>query len=337
MVGLVGLAVFAFILYMVVRSYLHSDKFRALVAGETSKALDAEGEFEPLQWEGTSMYSKSFAADGLEDALFSRLKAHEVRAKVSLAGISRGVWEIPSVQIDRFDFVVSDDRAVPEESADDASSSPGGGGSSKKRGFFARMIPSKVEIQEIKVKNVNFNVIAGGALAEGRGMKVKLTPTSAADGYAMTGRAGRLGISGFPKFSIDEFNIRTGEERFYLDHAAMRFFESGKVQLSGDAKLGDRPEVNINGVLASLNLADVLAADWVKKFKGIVDGDFQIRSSTAGGGLRVSGRLGLRNGSLEAMPVLEAGRYAWPARRDSANSTSPRSMSSLSERGACSS
>ena len=115
MVGVVGLAVFLFIAYMVVRIYLHSSKFRALVGYETSKALEAEGEFEPFQWEGRSMYSKSFAAQGTQDALFSRLKAHEIRAKVSLDGVSRGVWEVPTVQIDKFDFVVSDDRLAPEE------------------------------------------------------------------------------------------------------------------------------------------------------------------------------------------------------------------------------
>ena len=82
-------------------------------------------------------------------------------------------------------------------------------------------------------------------------------------------------------YRADEFNIRSGDERIFLDHAAMRFYKSAKVQISGDAKLGDRPDVHLNGVLSGLDLAEVLPADWVKKFKGIVDGKFKIKTRNA--------------------------------------------------------
>jgi len=309
LVGLVGLAVCTFVVYMVVRGYLHSSKFRALVGNETSRALEAQGEFEDFQWEGRSMYTKSFAAQGSEDAFFSRLKAHEIRAKVSFAGVSRGVWEIPSVQIDKFDFVVSDDRLVAELSeaagaaaAGDAADASSGG----RRGFFARLIPSQIEIKEIRVKEMNLNVVADGTMAAGRGMSVTMTPTSAEEGWALAGRSGTLAVTGFPKFEVDEFNLRTSEERTYIDHAAMRFLDTAKVQLSGDAKLGEHQEVHLNGVLTGLELAKVLPEDWVKKFKGIVSGDFKLKTAAGpGGGLVSSGTLSLRNGSLEAMPVLQ--------------------------------
>ena len=307
MVGVVGLAVSAFITYMVVRSYLHSNKFRALVGVETSKTLEAEGEFEPFQWEGRSMYTKSFSAQGTEHALFSRLKAHEIRAKVSLAGVGRGVWEIPSVQINKFDFVVSDaqEAAVGTElGSEEPVELEGGGG---RRGFFSRMIPSEVEIKEIKVKDVNFNVLSAGNVAEGRNIAVTMTPTSAEDGYAIAGKSGTLAMNDLPSFSLDEFNVRSGEERVYIDHAAMRFYKTAKLQLSGDAKMGTRPELNVNGVLTGLDLAQVLSADWVKKFKGIVSGKIKLKTAAAAGsdaGLVSSGTLSLRNGSLEAMPVL---------------------------------
>ena len=117
LLGLVALAVLGFAGYLAVRSYLHSNKFRVLAGEETSKALEAEGEFEPFEWRGNSMYSKSFAANGTEDAFFSRMKAHEIRAKVDLAGVRRGVWAIPSVEINRFDFMLSDDRITEQPPA----------------------------------------------------------------------------------------------------------------------------------------------------------------------------------------------------------------------------
>lgn len=304
MAGGVALAIFAFAGYLAIRSYLHSEKFRALVGDETSKALDAEGEFEAFNWQGKSMYSKSFAARGTEDALFSRMKAHEVRAKVSLAGVNRGVWEVPSVHIDRFDFVVSDERPVAEE--DDVSSAAPDEdviGSSTGGGMFSGWIPSEVEIQEVAIKNVNFNVETAGQSAQARGIKVTMQPTSAEAGYSIAGESGTLKAVGFPKFAIDDFNLRTGEGAVYLDHAAMRFHKSGKVQMSGDAQLGDTPKLHFNGVMGGLDLAEVLSTDWVKKFKGIVNGKFKLKSDPAGA-LVTSGTLNLRNGSLEAMPVL---------------------------------
>ena len=306
LLGLVALAVVGFAGYLAVRSYLHSNKFRVLVGEETSKALEAEGEFEPFEWRGNSMYSKSFAANGREDAFFSRLKAHEIRAKVDLAGVRRGVWAVPNVEINRFDFVLSNDRIAGEPAVGDRGDAAAEGTGSGGGGMFSRWIPSEVEIQEVKVKEVNFDVVMEALRAKARGIRVAMTPTSAADGYAIAGTSGTLTADGYPDFSIDNFNLRTGEEHLYLDHAAMRFFGSAKVQLSGDASLGDRDNLLLNGVLSGLDLSDVLPEDWVKKLKGTVNGKFKLETAPgADGGLVSTGTLKLKGGSLEAMPVLQ--------------------------------
>ncbi|MGI9242023.1 MAG: hypothetical protein ACR2RV_14565, partial [Verrucomicrobiales bacterium] len=281
------------------------NKFRALVGEETSKALDAEGEFEKFQWKGNSMYTRAFAAKGTENALFSRLKAHEIRAKVDLAGVRRGVWAIPSVEINKFDFVLSDDR-LPAEPPVDAADSGEADESSGGGGMFSGWIPSEIEVDEVKVNQVNFDVVLEGIRAKARGIGVSISPTSAAGSFAVAGKSGTLSADGYPDFAIDNFNLRTGEDRLYLDHAAMRFYRTAKVQLSGEASLGEPSRMLINGVLSGLELSEVLPPDWVKKFKGSIAGEFKLSTEAGGDGeLITTGDLNLNNGSLEAMPVLQ--------------------------------
>jgi hypothetical protein len=112
--------------------------------------------------------------------------------------------------------------------------------------------------------------------AMARGISVTMTPTSAADGYAVAGRSGTLKAEGYPDFVIDDFNLRTGEEHLYLDHAALRFHRAAKVQLSGDASLGEPGSMLFNGVLSGLELSEVLPPDWVKKLKGTANGKFKL-------------------------------------------------------------
>ncbi len=223
----------------------------------------------------------------------------------SLAGVRRGVWAIPNVEINKFDFVLSDDRidmgsSVGDDLAGVDGGSTGGGG------MFSSWIPSEVEIDELKVKEVNFDVVLEGMRAKARGIGMSVTPTSAADAYAIAGRSGTLSADGYPEFSIDDFNLRSGEEHLYLDHAALRFHRSAKVQLSGEASLGEPNRMLINGVLSGLELSEVLPADWVKKLKGSVVGKFKLATEPGGGGgLVTTGTLNLSDGSLEAMPVLQ--------------------------------
>ena len=151
---------------------------------------------------GRSVYSKSFSADGGNDAFFSKLKAHEVRANVSLKGVRRGFWEIPKVEIKRLDFKLSDDRnkvgpasRLPETDLVEEEEGGRSGG-----GLFSGLIPTEVKIEEVKVNETRFNIVTGGNDIRARGIELLLTPMieSGGDNFSISGNGGNVAINSLP-------------------------------------------------------------------------------------------------------------------------------------------
>jgi len=305
----VGLIIFSFIGYIMVRKYLRSDDFRVMAGEETSKALKAKsGEFEEFQWEGRSVYSKSFSADGGADAFFSRLKAHEVRANVSLKGVRKGYWLIPNVEIKRIDFAVTDtpnkvgpSSVLPDPEPEEELEDDGDGG-----GLFSGIIPTEVKIEEVKVDETRFNIVTATSDIRARGIELLIAPMVGSDeNYSIAGNGGQLKINLLPKLKVNEFNLHLGqEERIYIDHVGVSFYDSARAQLSGEAHFeDDKPYLDLNGGVSGIMLDEVLPPDAAKKLLGQVNGDFALKTESSGE-LVVSGDLNLKNGSLEALPVL---------------------------------
>ncbi len=85
--------------YLAFQNYLHSDDFRVMIERETNDALDAKGEYAPLNWAGTNVYSPTYRAIGLPDALFTRLQADGVRAYLDLNAAWDGIWRVERLEV----------------------------------------------------------------------------------------------------------------------------------------------------------------------------------------------------------------------------------------------
>ena len=85
------LVVGGFGLYLALRSYLHSDRFRGMLEEQVGSAFDAEGEFAPFKWTGTTAYTDWFKAHGYDEAAFARAKADSIKTRVDFGAVRRGV------------------------------------------------------------------------------------------------------------------------------------------------------------------------------------------------------------------------------------------------------
>lgn len=272
--------------------------------------LAVEGEFEPFAWKGKSTYSRSFVGAG-DGGILSRIKAHDVRGNVTLGGVRRGVWEIPLVEISRLDLTVGGDAAdssneagessIPDFGNDGDDDSP-----QPDAGLFSRLIPSEVEIQRIVAKDVSFNLVSPMACAFGRGISVTMTPTAAQNGFAVSGRGGELAIDGIPRLALVDFVLRTGDDRVYVDRAEFRLNESGHLLLSGQATTRAPIDLHLSGHLDGLDISELLEPNPARELRGCVSGSFTISGSPSeGSGIVISGDIDLKQGSLEALPLLE--------------------------------
>ncbi len=299
-----GLFAFAvcgsFALYIGLRAYLHSERFRGMLGERVSGVLRADGEFGDFKWTGTTAYTEDFKARGFEDAAFARVKADSIKTRVNFGAVRRGVWELADIDIDRINVLIGDDDRAAGHSPE-----PGEGGGG---GFLGGLIPDEVEVKRIGVAELNFDLVTGGTTVSGRRSRVEVIPVSNTEVYRIGIRGGRVSAPGQLTFELDEADLRVGGGRVVIDRAALGFYDGATLDVSGDADLGEGglAAVAVEMGVRDLPAAKVLPDDWVKRLRGTIEVDAEARGRPGeGGDLSVEGVAHLRGGVLEAVPVLE--------------------------------
>ncbi len=300
------LVVGAFAVYLGLRGYLQSDKFRTMLGAEVSGVMRAEGEFEEFQWRGTSAYTASFNAKGYEDAAFSRVRANRVEARVNFRAVWRKVWEIAAIDIGRVDVRVSpDDRlARPQSGPGDGADGGAGGG-----GFLAGFVPDKVEVKRLGIDEFNIDVALGEARVAGRRSAVEIKPTATPDVYRVSVNGGGITASGYPGLELAAAELRVGTGQAIIDSSEFTLFEEGQLEAHGDIRYGGTGEgagVAISARLRGVNAEEVLPDDWVKKLRGEIEAQVEVGGGFGAGRTPTfSGVVTLEDGVLEAVPVLD--------------------------------
>ena len=68
---------------------------------------------------------------------------------------------------------------------------------------------------------------------------------------------------------MNEFSFHLGEEdRIYVDHVGVGFYDSAKAQLGGEVLVGDKTEIDLNGAVTGIMLDEVLPPDAAKNCLG---------------------------------------------------------------------
>jgi hypothetical protein len=301
------LVIGGFAIYLGLKVYLHSDRFRGMLGERVSDTFKADGEFAEFKWTGSTAYTDDYKAHGYEDSPFSRVKAESIKTRVNFGAVRRGVWELANIDIDRVDVLVDrDDRALrPEmfEEAESAGDDDGGGG-----GFLSRFIPQEVEVKRIGIAELNCDVHAAKRKFSARRIRVEVEPISSSEMYRIQARRGQITVDEKIKLDLAEADFRFGAGQAIIDRAALTLYDGATLGLTGEAELSDGglSNIDVEARVRDLEAAKVLPDDWVKKLKGTIEVDATLTGSPATTqGLSLEGIARLRGGVLEAMPVLE--------------------------------
>ena len=111
---------------------------------------------------------------------------------------------------------------------------------------------------------------------------------------------------GYPSFELATADVRIGDGRAIVDHAEFGFYDSARLDATGEVSFESGGELALRLAVNDLPADKVLPEDWIKRLKGTIEGELQITGGIdEEGGPRLSGDVFLRQGLLEAMPVLE--------------------------------
>ncbi len=283
--------------YGMLRSYLHSDAFRKFLSAEAGDAAGVSGEFAPFRWEGLAVDTDSFAATG--DGLITGVRAEGLHTEVGLGGVRRGVWEIKGSSLRRLE--VSIDARKLQSDRPDAEHSPADRTQSRRPGWF----PSEAELEGLDVQDLTVRAVLEKGLATATGLAVRAGQAGARDVYRaeITGGAIRLPFGNAPELRLDRARLRYRKAQVFLTEATVGAWADGRITGSGEWDMKSK-QFSFEGEATDVRCEDILDADWSKRLTGDVASDFSADNSP--GFPQAKGNLTIKNGTLTALPMLDA-------------------------------
>lgn len=289
--------VLAGILFASIRAYLHSDSFRSLLSAKVGEVASVEGFFTPFRWQGLAVDTDTFDATG--SGLVRKLKVEGLHTEVGVGGIGRGVWQLEGSNIRRLDVslepVKSPDREIPN-TPDRVSASASGRKS---------WLPTEVELKSADVQELVVRArLAEGPLKLG-GMRVHLDPSGPRRSYRVETLGGvlELPFPWLPEIRMDRAKARWQDGRMFVHSATGSLWSDGRLDVSGEWDTAAKTYAFEGGV-SDVKCGDIFNEDWAKRFTGGVASDFTI--DNRGGQPVARGKLRIRNGTITALPMLDA-------------------------------
>ncbi len=297
LVSLVAAVVAAAAGYGILRGYLHSEGFRKLLSEETGRAAGVAGEFAPFRWDGLAVRTEGFRAEG--SGTVARLHAEGLVTEVSLAGVTRGVWELHGTDVGRLDVEldVTRDDAAP----------PAGGEAAEKQteSKRSRWLPRKVEIHGLDIRNASLAARTGKGTATARGMSAKVEREGPREAYRATIRGGSIHLpqEWMPEIRLGEARLRYQDGSVFLTSADASAWGGGRLELAGEWDGASRA-YSLEGSAKGIQCGELLNETWSRRLTGEISSTFVVNGGTAG--TTATGTLRLDQGVLTALPVLDA-------------------------------
>ena len=310
--------------YVFVRRYLQSEAFHAEVSKQTGGALRADSSvFAPFEWENLTMSTDNYKAHGGGESFFDEIELRTVRTEISLEGVKRGVWVIPSVRADwmKIDFI-KDAESAAERASETTGSMERGVEVVDEDGAPLRwpmsMLPNTVELETIDVRSANLRFPLGNDReARALGMGAVGERLKDEKGYQFKVSGGQLAVLPF---------FGAGEEEGALDikHGTIELREGdlfvNDLELSGNgnpARVGVQGyfikspvvegarELRFETTVEQLPIAELLGAEWANRLVGTFNGEILTERGPSQKMVTNSGRIWLHDARLETSTAAE--------------------------------
>lgn len=288
--------------YFGIRSYLHSESLRLMLAGQSGDALNADAEFDPFQWHGRHVRTDRFTADG--DAMVTRLLAEGVSTDVGFGGFSRGVWELRGGVVRRLEAELDLTNSFDEAAELMGDASPGIGPTKIDKKKEGGWLPSKAELIDAEFSNIDLRALTTQGVVSFLGVRAKVESEDPSGDYSISLNGGvlKLPYEFVPPLEFDHADLRAGEEAVYLKSLKASAWDTALLTATGEwDKEFDRAV--LDGQLNGIPTSKLLRGDWVRRVSGSVDVPFLIRRE--GDSLSAEGKIQLENGVLTVLPILD--------------------------------
>ncbi|NCG27898.1 MAG: hypothetical protein GWP42_10205, partial [Verrucomicrobiales bacterium] len=281
---------------------MKSESFKISLENRINNELKVSSNFDEFRWQGTTVDTDQLKAEGYEGAIFSKLRADGIRARVNIGAVKRRAWEVTGLDINRINVLINSKRLTDEDRNLDESRDQGL--HSQDDGFLKSFLPNKLEVNQIRVGELNFNYFDQDLNLEGRKFSLLSVLGSSSEFYKIKINGGDLWPKGFERLELIDAELRVSSSNLIIDRSDFRLYENSSLSVSGDVAFNqDGRSWNIRSNLRDVPAAELLVDDWIKRLKGSIDVDLNLSGTNDDS--KVTGKATLREGSLEAMPILD--------------------------------
>ncbi len=264
--------------------YLRSAKFREDIEQRSGINLRAKIEIAPVRFEGSQFFCDSFRAQGADEASFSELRVDAIRGELNLPSILKVIFgsrefKVHNVEVQKLALDFYRDR-IPVALLP--------------RGEYAH----SEAIESLTIRDVTVGWPGGGI----KGAVVRATNVDG--GWKIEGSGGRLTQLGFPAFQLTTARLMFKRPSLFVQDAHFTH-DGGEINVSGEINSRENADLLLN--LRDVNITPMLPEDWRARLHGRLGGEVRLKMPLKDGTPKppsASGRLELRNGMLEALPVL---------------------------------
>lgn len=280
--------------YAGLRAYLHSEGFRKFLSAEVSRAAKVAGTFSSFRWDGLAVETERFEATG--DGMIVSVGADQIGTEVGFGALGKGAWELKQTRVSRVEVGLDFTRKnePPPVVAQAAVKR-------KQAGW----LPTEVELESVAVGElaIRAKTIEGNVAA--RGMRVKLEPLSAKGAYEgeITGGTIDPAKAWLPEVRLEKVRGSFRDGSAFITSADLKAWDSGRINAFGewDSKTGTYA---FEGDLDGVKCDEVLSENWARRLTGDVSSTFSVNNIS--GKMAMNGDLTIRNGTLTALPMLDA-------------------------------
>jgi len=286
--------------YGLIRSYLHSDAFRVLLSNQVSDALEVDGAFAPLRWDGLAARAGRF--EGVGEGQLLAIRADDVRTEISLDGFRDGYWLLKGSAVRNLE-VTFDARSGEDDPpiADLDVSTPALPEVEKSSGW----LPSELRYDTVNVENFSATAVLDHGELQLKNHRILARSVAGSDSVNIEARGGTITtpMEWLPELRMEELNARYLDGSVFLTSARFGVFNTGSLDAAGEWDEASGAYV-FQGKVTGIACEDLLNDDWARRLTGRVLLDYTVEDR--GEGPRARGTFEVREGVLTALPLLDS-------------------------------
>ncbi len=283
--------------------WLRGEGFRDWLAQRAAQVLRSEITLGELEWQGSEVYTKRFAALGREDAGFAELNLDGVRARPG--GIADRAVRVAEVTVNRLDL-----RFSPKHPGGAAPPGEAPAGALVARpapalpAWLANYLPDRVEIDEIAVASVRVEVERqAGAVFLLQGTKAVFEPDFRTGFWAIEGTGGKVVLPGQPEFAMKDLGLRWKGDRLFIDRCVFGVHKAGRIEGKGEIGFAGEGSFDLDLQISGIDVDEMVTGEWRDRLAGTLHGP--VRISGPPGALVYEGTLNVAEGVVSSLPVLK--------------------------------